>query len=109
MGEALRISTQRFPTKIAIRDEQRAFTYTDLNRRTNRLAHWLQQLGLRRGDLLAVVLGNRLEYAEAVYAAAKLGVVTVPMDVHWGAAELRSMASFFQPIAAIVDASLTLP
>lgn len=109
MRDALRVNARTFPTKVALRDEQRAYTYPELEARTNRLARWLLSLGLKRGNLLAVALGNRLEYPEVVYAAAKAGVATVPMDVRWGPVELESMARFFDAPAAVVDASLLAP
>jgi acyl-CoA synthetase (AMP-forming)/AMP-acid ligase II len=93
MGDIPRINAQRFPAKLALGDERRVFTYPELNARVNRLAHWLQAIGLRRGDLLAIVMANRPEYIEAVFAAAKIGVATVPMDNRWGAVELEATRS----------------
>ena len=34
-----------YPDKVAVKDDQRSFTYTELNERTNKLANALKELG----------------------------------------------------------------
>ena len=55
-------------------------TYRELNASVNRLANALDGLGLRKGDKIAAVLPNCLEFIELYLAAARTGLVMVPMS-----------------------------
>lgn len=60
-------------------DDQR-LTFAQFNRRVNRVANALLDLGLRKGDKLATILPNCLEILEIYWAVAKIGVVVVPLS-----------------------------
>ncbi len=66
--------------KSAIIFEDDIVTYRDLNRRTNRCAHFLQRANLGRGDRLSVLLNNSVEFLEIYFACAKLGIIFVPLN-----------------------------
>lgn len=55
-------------------------TYRQLNARVNRLANALLAAGLRKGDKFATLLPNCLELMVAYWAAAKTGLVIVPLS-----------------------------
>jgi fatty-acyl-CoA synthase len=58
----------------------RRLTYRELNRRVNRLAAWLWQAGLKTGDRVAYLTYNGTEVVELIFAAAKLGLILVPLN-----------------------------
>lgn len=72
----------------AIVDGDRHISYDELERRTNRFARGLQQMGLKHGDRCAILAYNCLEYVEVIFAAAKLGVILVPLNWRLSPAEL---------------------
>jgi len=76
------------PAKEAVVDGDRRFSYRELNRRVNRLANALLELGLRNGDRMAILSYNRVEFIEVIMAAAKLGLILVPLNWRLTAAEL---------------------
>jgi len=51
-----------------------------MSERVNRLANALHDLGLRKGDALAVVLPNSIELLDTYRACAQLGIVSVPLS-----------------------------
>ncbi|HYW52045.1 MAG TPA: AMP-binding protein, partial [Gemmatimonadaceae bacterium] len=51
--------------------ETASFTFGDLERRSNQLARALDARGIRRGDRLAFLLGNRIEIVDLWLACAK--------------------------------------
>jgi len=53
-------------------------TFAQLSRRSNRVANYLRQRGLRRGDRLLLLLGNVVPLWETMLAAMKLGLVVIP-------------------------------
>src|SRR5256886_5069923 len=56
------------------------FTFKEYNRRVNRLANALLDLGVGKGDKIATVLPNCLELLEVYWAVAKTGAVVVPLS-----------------------------
>jgi long-chain acyl-CoA synthetase len=63
-------------------------TYAGLESRANRLAHVFWDLGLRRGDHIALLMENSLQFAEAIAAAARSGLYYTPVSSHLTAAEV---------------------
>jgi acyl-CoA synthetase (AMP-forming)/AMP-acid ligase II len=103
MGDGLRRSATNFPAKVAARDRFREITYGELNARVNRLANGLLSLGIGKGDDVAVLVGNRIEHLEILFATAKIGALAIPLDIKWKALELGSVLEFFKPKALILQ------
>jgi acyl-CoA synthetase (AMP-forming)/AMP-acid ligase II len=80
LGQILKVNAKKFPHTVALKDRARGFTYPELNRRVNKLAHSLLALGLKKGDKAAVLLENSIEIVEAYLATAKTGIVIVPIN-----------------------------
>ena len=68
------------PDHLAVVFEGHRLTFRQFNARVNRLAHALLAAGLTKGDKVATVLPNCLEQLEVYWAAAKTGLVVVPMS-----------------------------
>jgi O-succinylbenzoate-CoA ligase len=61
-------------------EKDRRFTYAELDARANRIANVLRDKGVRKGDRVALLLMNGVEYIEAYFGAAKIGAVMVPLN-----------------------------
>ena len=85
IGDLPRRNAFRYPHHTAIESEDRRLTWSQLNDGVNRLAHGLHALGLRKSDRIAVLAAPSIEVAQTYFAAAKLGLVIVP--VHTGLVE----------------------
>ncbi|HXV80501.1 MAG TPA: AMP-binding protein, partial [Candidatus Binatia bacterium] len=103
MGDGLRRNASNFPAKVAAKDRFRETTYGELNRRVNRLANGLLSLGIGKGDDVAILVGNRIEHLEILFATAKIGALAIPLDIKWKALELGSVLAFFRPKALILE------
>ena len=101
MGDAIRRNALKFPRKLAVQNERKQLNYAELNTRVNSLANSLLGIGLKKGDNIAVLLGNCTEHIEVLFAAAKSGLVGVPIDPKWRGQEIATAIKFFD-IAAIV-------
>jgi acyl-CoA synthetase (AMP-forming)/AMP-acid ligase II len=80
LGQILPVNAKKFPDKTAMRDAKRSFTFREFNERVNALSHALLHSGLHRGDKIAVLLENSIEICELYHAAAKTGLVIVPIN-----------------------------
>ncbi len=80
LGQILSAQARLQPEKVAARDLTRTMTYRQWNARACRLANALRGLGLAQGDRVAILAYNRVEWLEIYAAAAKSGVVAVPIN-----------------------------
>ena len=69
------------------------WSYSQLNQLANRFAGLLQAHGLERGQRVAALLNNCVEFIALFYGAAKRGVVVVPLNTRLAAAELAFIIS----------------
>jgi long-chain acyl-CoA synthetase len=77
------------PNKPAIIFEDVAITYGELNNHVKRFAAALQDLGVKKGDRIAVYLFNCPQFIIATYGAHKAGAVVVPCSAAYKEMELR--------------------
>jgi long-chain acyl-CoA synthetase len=90
------------PEQVALRLGDELRTYSDLDDRARRAAHALHELGVRRGDRVAVMVPNSLAFFEAVHAAGRLGAVVVPVNIHFKADEAGWVVSDSGATAVVV-------
>ncbi len=92
LASLLRRSASLFAADAAVVWPGGELSYQQLNEHANGFAHGLVALGLHRGDRLAVVSENRVEYIVAYLGSAKLGVTVVGVNIRWHPEEaLRSL------------------
>lgn len=80
-----------------------SYTFGELERRSNRLAHALRARGLARRDRLCVYLANRLELIDLYLACVKLGVIFVPVNILYREREIAHITGDAKP-RAFIDA-----
>jgi len=81
-----------FPDRVGVIDGDDRWTYAQLADRCDRQARFLtDELGVRRGDVVAWLCGNTHELLEAYYGVLLAGAVLLPLNIRLSAAELRSV------------------
>src|SRR5215213_9757978 len=75
IAEAFRITAEDHPDRVAVRtkDDEVSLTWGELRGRVDALARGLHELGVRRGDTVALMLANRPEFHIADLAVMTLG------------------------------------
>ena len=68
------------PKQTAVVFEGQRVSFAELERRVNRIANALLGLGLKKDDKVATVLDNCVEVIELYHAAARTGLVVVPLS-----------------------------
>lgn len=94
------------PDKPALIDGARTVTYRELATRVAGVAMYLRHYGLQKGDRLAVLSINRVEYVETIFAAAWLGAIVVPLNWRLTTPELAFQVKDSTPKMMVVDPSL---
>jgi acyl-CoA synthetase (AMP-forming)/AMP-acid ligase II len=84
-----RLSLARRPEAEALIAGDRRFSYAELDRLVDAMAGNLAARGLRRGDRVALLLGNCPEFLMAILACARLGAVSMPLGTRQRQPELE--------------------
>ncbi len=87
--------------------EDHRLTYREFNRRVNRLANALLELGIGKGDKIATILPNCLEQLDVYWAGAKIGVVVVPLSPMLRGQGLVSLLNDSDAVIVITNADFT--
>jgi fatty-acyl-CoA synthase len=99
-----------WPDKLAVVDVARGeggrFTYAALDERARRLAAWLRDAGVRRGDRVGLLAYNGVEYLDALYACVKLGAIFVPFNFRLSQSELAALCRQIDPAALLFGEDL---
>lgn len=89
----------------ALVGEHGSVTYEDLQRRVNAVATGLVNLGLTRGELVLIKMGNSPEFAIVFLAAVKLGAIPVLVNSLLSAGELKSVLEEARPRLICTEAT----
>ena len=81
LAENLIAAARRHPQRPALRLDDAAVSYAELDEATARLAGLLHARGLEPGDRVGIMLPNVPEFAVAYYGVLRAGGVVVPMNV----------------------------
>ena len=106
VGQIVAAHARLQPDKIGARDSKRALTFAQWNERSNCLANALLGLGLVKGDRVAVLAYNCIEWLEIYVALAKAGLVAVPINFRLTAPEIEYIVANAEARAMIVQDAL---
>jgi malonyl-CoA/methylmalonyl-CoA synthetase len=87
--------------EIALEFAGRAYTFGEIDARSNRMAALLRARGLDTGDRLAVYLANSVEMIDIYLACVKLGVIFVPINILYREKEILHILGDAEPKAVI--------
>ncbi len=90
-GYLLTRAARYFPERTAFVIDGKRMSYSQLNKRTNKLANSLLSLGLKKGDRVGLLFHNSYGYLESFMALYKAGLVWVRLNARLAPSELKSM------------------
>ena len=106
LSDAVATSARLQPKRIGTRDSKRALTFAEWNDRATRLANALLGLGLAKGDRVALLAYNAVEWMEIYVALARAGLVAVPLNFRLIGADIAYIVSDCEARAVIVQNEL---
>ena len=104
IGDLLTKAARIFPDHLALAYGPRRWTYAQFDARVNRLARALRRLGLESGARVAMLMYNRPEMLESIFACFKAGLCAIPLNFRLHPSELAYIIDHAQA-RAIVTAS----
>ncbi|MDL4771551.1 MULTISPECIES: class I adenylate-forming enzyme family protein [Thermomonosporaceae] len=94
----------RTPDKVALTYcGDQSFTYDQLNRKVNRVAHALLAAGVAPGDRVASLMNETLHVAEVYLAQMKIGSTVAALNPYWPADTLRQVVEHSECTAFVYD------
>ena len=73
-------SAEKFPDKIAFKQDDRQLSYQELVYNSNNVANFLINSGVKKGDRVGIFMNRALESAQVIYGIFAAGAAYVPID-----------------------------
>lgn len=89
IGDLLASRAHLSPELECFVDQGARYTFRQANQRVNQLAHYLKGKSIYPGDRVAILGKNRNQYVSALFAIAKAGAITVPLNWRLHPAEIE--------------------
>jgi long-chain acyl-CoA synthetase len=102
--EDLYLTIEKYPNKIALKDGEKFITYQEMATRIEQLASGLQkECQVLKGDLVALLMVNSIEFCLSFYAALYLGAIVLPLSTKLKSTELDFMLEDAKPKVLIAN------
>ena len=102
-------TVQQYGNKTAIIMGERKLSYAQLDTDSDKVANKLLQLGLKRGDRVALLISNIPEFAVIYFGIVKIGATAVPLDTRYTITELTSLFGNAQPRMLMAESGYIEP
>src|SRR3954453_22297616 len=109
MSEAFRLTVEQFGDSVAVRtkDDEVSLTWSEVRDRVDALAGGLYEMGVRRGDTVALMFGNRPEFMIADLAVMTIGATPFSLYTTLSAEQIQYVVQDAgAKVALIEDAHL---
>lgn len=101
VAECLKLQAAEHPQRPLIAFGDRRLSYAQVHSQSDALAAALHGMGIEPGDRIALNLPNWPEYVVALFAAAKLGSVVVPLNPRYTTPELQYMLRHSEAVTVV--------
>lgn len=102
----LRAAVDKRPDACAVACADARWSWRELDAQVARLAGVLAARGIARGERVAMLIGNRIEFIAIVFALQRLGAIAVPIGVREQRPGLAYMLNQCSAAAIVFDAEL---
>lgn len=88
VGSILRDRSVMMGEKVGFVHGDREISFKEMNDRANVFAGWLQEIGVQKGETIAILCKNNEQAIAVLFGAAKIGVISVMVNWRLGKEEL---------------------
>jgi long-chain acyl-CoA synthetase len=99
-------AVKSYAKKTALAMGGSRLSYAQLDEASNKIANTLLGIGVGRGDRVAMLMSNSLEFVTTYFGVVKIGGVAVPLDTKYKPAELASLFGDSQPRVLVAESPL---
>ena len=106
---ALTLQADKTPNRTAITDfvdgQERSLSFKELDNRIDSLANFFLESGVRVGDRVAIISGDRIEIAETFMAAIRIGMIPYSVNPNISQEQLKYILNNSNPKIVVVETS----
>ncbi|MBM7702203.1 class I adenylate-forming enzyme family protein [Metabacillus iocasae] len=106
IGSYVALNARRHPKKWALTCEERVYTYEQFNQKVNHFAWGLLNLGVKKGEKVALFMTNSDYFAISYFAILKIGAVAVPVNFRLVSREVHYILNQSETAVIICDVEL---
>ncbi|MFE2998642.1 AMP-binding protein [Nocardia sp. NPDC059246] len=105
IGQLLRHRASAYPDRPYCYVAGKGYTFAELDRRTDEVAAGFAAHGVGKGDRVALLMPNRIEFIEAYFGLAKLGAIQVPLNAFLKGDFLRHQLADSRAAVVVLDSA----
>ncbi len=105
LADLLNVAATAHPDSVALRVDDRTWTYREFAREVDRWAVHLSSHGVEHGSRVALSASNGPTFAAAVFATLRLGAVVVMVSTAWRQTEVEHALALTEPTHILHDGS----
>lgn len=109
IGDLLRAAAAAHPEREAYVHGEHRIDYAGLDRAADGFAATLIDRGVRKGDVVCIVMGSSIDFAICYLGALRAGAITAAINVRLGRSEKASIFQRTDPVVTVVGADVELP
>jgi acyl-CoA synthetase (AMP-forming)/AMP-acid ligase II len=103
MRDVVQEAARQHGDRVFIRAGDESWTFEDIDGMANAFARHLASVGVGRGDRVAMMLTNRVEFLPAATAIARVGAAAVLLSPAWKSVEVGHALELTSPVHAVAD------
>ena len=103
IADELELRVDKFGSNTAFIEDEREWTYNDMEIYANRVAAWAQSENLKPGDTVAIFVRNRMEYIPLWFGLTKVGVIPALLNFQLAGAALAHCVNISDASHLILD------
>jgi long-chain acyl-CoA synthetase len=103
LDQLLSSTANRLQNKVALKWEEKEYTFLELDGITNKFARALKKLGVKKGERICIFMQNSPEFIMAHFGSLKAGAVTVPLNMMYRRHELIHMVNDCGAVAMVTS------
>lgn len=100
--ELLEKQAEKYPDKIFLYFEEEKITYQDFNLTVNRIANTFKKMGVKKGEMVAIMLPNSPEFLYTWLGLNKIGAIEVPINVGFKETEVKYILQHSEASAIVI-------
>lgn len=106
IGQAFHHVASHHPRRVALVNGEEHISYGQLHDRVRSLAHALRELGVSKGDRIAMLLWSEPAFVYLFFAAAELGAVIAPLPPRLRRAQMEGYLRELEPVLVVTSTDL---